>query len=115
MVQLQALNYILKNKDTDLLTTYGPEFYFNYSKEYKCIREHFDQTGEVIDILQMLENFPNFTVITENNIDYKSSIEKKLFDEYMYHFTKIFIDTHDMSDPKAKEDFTKQLEKIKQP
>lgn len=120
MVQLQALNYILKNKDSDLLTTYGPEYYFNYEKEYKCIRDHFDKTGEVMDILQMLEHFPDFTVLPETaSISYhkyqiqdsKSSIEDKLVEEYAYHFTKTFFDTHDISDPKVKEDFIRAVKK----
>lgn len=124
MVQLQALNYILKNQDSDLLTTYGPEYYFNYEKEYKCIREQFDKTGKVMDILQMLEHFPDFTVLPdEANVSYhvykiqysKSYIKDKLFEEYTYHVTKTFFDTHDISDPEVKEDFIKQLAQIKQP
>lgn len=124
MIQLQALNYILKNKDTDLMTTYGPEYYFNYPKEYMYIRDHFEKTGEVIDILQMLEHFPDFTCLPDEAKifdlkiklrDSKQYIEDKLFEEYAYHFTRTFFETHDISDPKVKEDFIEQFSKIKQP
>lgn len=124
MVQLQALNYILKNKDTDLLCHYDEKYFFNYEKEYKFLKEHFVKTGEIVDIIQMLDHFPGFTVFPDKTTflgqEYsimlsKTKIEEKLFGEYVFHFTKSFFDTHNISDSKVKEDFIEQLKQIKQP
>lgn len=86
MIQLQALNYILKNKDADLLTTYDSKYYFNYEVEYKTIRAHYDKYKTVPDVLTVLDTLPDFSVIDTN--ESKQYIEQKLYEEYVYEFTK---------------------------
>ncbi len=86
MIQLQALNYILKNKDADFLMTFGPEYYFNYANEYNVIRDHYTKYKTVPDVLTILDKVHSFNVIDTN--ESKKYIEQKLYEEYVYEFTR---------------------------
>ena len=86
MIQLQALNYILKNRDHDLLMTYGQEYYFNYEAEYNVIKNHYTKYKTVPDVLTVLDKVPTFKVIDTN--ESKQYIEQKLYEEYVYEFTR---------------------------
>ena len=50
MIQVVALNYILNNKDTELLSRYGEEYYFKYTKEYNFIKKHYAKYGGIYQI-----------------------------------------------------------------
>ena len=81
MIQLQALNYILKNRDHDLLMTYGQEYYFNYEAEYNVIKNHYTKYKTVPDVLTVQDKVPTFKVIDTN--ESKQYIEQKLYEEYV--------------------------------
>lgn len=90
MIQQQALNYILKNRDADLLITYDEKYYFNYTDEYKAIRQHYDKYKTIPDVLTVLEKVPDFKIIDTN--ESKQYIEQKLYEEYVYEFTRKTMD-----------------------
>ena len=93
MIQESALNYILKFKDADLLTTYDEKYYFNYKDEYKIIRNHYDKYKVIPDVLTVLEALnalpekSSFKVVDTN--ESKTYIEQKLFEDYVYEFTRV--------------------------
>lgn len=117
MIQLQALNYILKNKDADLLTTYDAKYYFNYDAEYKFIRAHYDKYKTVPDVLTVLDKIPDFNIVDTN--ESKEYIEKKLFDEYIYEFTKTTLaqkkELFKEDSVKAKNEFITELSNLHPP
>ena len=43
MIQLQALNHIIKNKDVDFLMLYSDDFYSNYKDEFNFILQHYNK------------------------------------------------------------------------
>lgn len=86
MIQLQALNYILKNHDSELLMDYGPEYYFNYTNEYKIIKDHYMKYKTIPDALSLLEKVPDFQIIDTN--ESKEYIKEKLFEEFVYKRTR---------------------------
>lgn len=86
MIQLVALNYILQNKDADLLLDYDIKYFSTYEREYQTIRSYYDEHGSIPDILTVIDLIPNFTVF---EVTYsRESIMNKLYDEYVYLFTK---------------------------
>lgn len=83
MVQLQALNYILKNKDADFLLLYDQKYYFNYIDEYKFILSHYHKYKTIPDTSTVLSKFNEFSImdITES----KDYIAQKLHEDYTYN------------------------------
>ena len=95
MIQLQALNYILKTRDHDLLTTYDAKYYFNYTDEYNIIRQHYDKYKTVPDVATVLDKCPTFNIIDTN--ESKQYIEQKLYEEYVYDFSnKIMVEKREL-------------------
>ncbi len=95
MIQLQALNYILKTRDHDLLTTYDAKYYFNYADEYNIIRQHYDKYKTVPDVATVLDKCPTFNIIDTN--ESKQYIEQKLYEEYVYDFSnKIMVEKREL-------------------
>lgn len=89
MIQLVALNYILQNKDEKLLKEYDIKYFSNYEKEYKTIRNYYDEHGIIPDILIVIELIPDFTVV---EVDYsREYIINKLYEEYVYELTKNIV------------------------
>lgn len=82
MVQLQALNKIIKDKDIDLLTTYNRDYYSNYLSEYDFIAEHYKKYKSIPDIETVLEKFKDFSVIDVRET--REYIEDKLYEEFVY-------------------------------
>ena len=117
MIQLQALNYILKNHDSDLLMTYGPEYFFNYIKEYDAIKQHYLKYKTVPDAVSVLEKVPDFQIIDTN--ESKKYIEEKLFEEFVYKRTReIMSDKKDLfkSDAvRAKNEMIAELQNMHPP
>ena len=117
MIQLQALNYILKNKDADLLTTYGPEYYFNYTTEYNVIKAHYDKYKTIPDVLTVLDKIPEFSVVDTN--ESKKYIEDKLYEEYIYEFVRTTVKDkkEEFKDDavKAKNDLVYKLQNLHPP
>lgn len=73
MVQLQALNKILKDKDISLITSNNLDvsFFSDYKSEYTFIKTHYDKYGVVPDTTTFLSNFPNFQIVNvDESIDY---------------------------------------------
>ena len=81
MIQLQALNHIIKYKDADLLLTYDEKYFSAYPNEYKAIKSHFQKYKVIPDIATMLDNCPDFQVMDTN--ESKQYIEQRLYEEYV--------------------------------
>ena len=65
MIQTQALNYILQNKDASIITlnNLNDSFFSDYKDEFNYIKNHLDSYGNVPDQESFLASFPNFDVI----------------------------------------------------
>lgn len=73
LTQLQFLNYLLKNKDSNLITVKGltEDNFPNYKKEFNYIVNHIKKYGVVPDPTTFISVFPNFEIIELNeSIDY---------------------------------------------
>lgn len=114
MIQLQALNHIINNKDKDFLTQYNKAFYFNYTKEYEFILDHL-QTHKIIpDINTVLSHFPDFTpIVTSESTTY---LGQKLYEEYVYNECATIINDSETGFTKdavkAKDELLKKLQQI---
>lgn len=108
MVQLLALNYIIQNKDADLLLNYNSDFYFNYLGEYLVIKKYYEEHKEIPDVSYVEETMPQFTIIA-NFQESKEMIERKLYEEYVYETTRRIFHTDKV---KQIEDFIRQLDLI---
>lgn len=65
MVELQILSKILNQRSINLLTlnSITDDYFKQYWNEYKFIKDHFDQYGNVPDKETFLSKFPNFDII----------------------------------------------------
>ena len=73
MIQLQVLNRILDSKDASFIITNNltEEFFSDYPKEFKFIKEHFDKYNNIPDKVTFLSEFPDFDIIqVEESSDY---------------------------------------------
>lgn len=68
MIQLQALNKILREKDTSFLTlnNIDESFFSDYINEYRYIKKHIDMYHNVPDMETFISVFPDFDVIAVN-------------------------------------------------
>lgn len=84
MIELQILNYVLKNKSTKILSENNiTEDYFNqYSDEYKYIIEHLQEYGNVPDTETFLDKFPDFDII--NVSESTEYIVNTIREEHLY-------------------------------
>jgi hypothetical protein len=64
MIQLQALTYIIENKDEALLTTYGKEYFSDYENVYEFLIKHYNKYKNIPDIHIFVGEFTEFPVIT---------------------------------------------------
>lgn len=73
MIQLQVLNRLLDSKDASFIITNNltEEFFSDYPKEFKFIKEHFDKYNNIPDKVTFLSEFPDFDIIqVEESSDY---------------------------------------------
>lgn len=91
MIQVVALNYILNNKDTELLSQYGEEYYFKYTKEYNFIKKHYAKYGVIPDGSTVVDTFADFDLVNTAD-ESKEYIFDKLYQE------KITKDSQDIVD-----------------
>ena len=117
MIQLQALNHILKNKDTDLLTTYNEDYFVDYKEEYNFILEHFKKYKNIPDINTLLEKFEDFSVIDVSET--REYLEEKLYEQYVYNNAVQIINSSaekfSKDAIKAKDEILKKFSEIKGP
>lgn len=82
MIELQVLNYIIKNHDGEFLSTYSDKFFPNYKKEYAFIKKHFTDYKSIPDIETVVGEFNEFGVIDVT--EPKKYLENKLVEEYTF-------------------------------
>ena len=82
MIQLQVLNYILKNKDKSLieLNNLNSNYFSEYHNEFEFIIQHMSEYGSICDLETFLNEFPHFEVINVN--ESSSYLIKALLEDY---------------------------------
>ena len=82
MIQLQFLNYVLKNKDSSIITlnNLNKDYFSDYSNEFEFISNHLKQYGTVPDYPTFLNIFKDFEIldVTEPS----SYLVAELFKDY---------------------------------
>lgn len=84
MVVLQTLNYILKNKDYNIVidNNLSADMFSEYQSEFNYINDFYNQYGKIPDKETFLSNFPDFNLIeVDENPKY---LVDKLNEEYLY-------------------------------
>lgn len=68
MIQLQALNFILENKDVNFIyeNNLNQEFFSDYRAEFEFINNHIQNYNKIPDKETFLATFSNFDIITVN-------------------------------------------------
>ena len=84
MVQEQFLNYVLANKNFEVLTNNNitEEYFTEYLDEYKFIKGHYDEYGIVPDETTFISNFPNFDLLQVNESE--RYLVNTIREEYLY-------------------------------
>lgn len=82
MIQLQFLNYILKSRDTSLisLNNLDENYFSDYREEFKFIENHIDTYARVPDFETFLARFRNFRVVEVHESE--SYLISALIDDY---------------------------------
>lgn len=102
MIQLLALNKIIKNHDGWLLEHTTMEHFCNYRDEYIFISDWYKVNGTVPPENEVLMLFPSF-VLVNTTLTYEE-ILTKLQEERIYYATTKFVKEH-KDDPYLKEHF----------
>lgn len=87
MIQAQVLNKIIQSKDASIITlnNLSVDSFSEYKDEFCFIRNHLTKYGNIPDIETVLNNFPDFQVITVNEpVQY-------LLEELMHDSNKRFL------------------------
>ena len=68
MIQAQVLNKIIQSKDASIITlnNLSVDSFSEYKDEFCFIRNHLTKYGNIPDLETVLNNFPDFQVITVN-------------------------------------------------
>jgi len=97
MIQLQMLNYMLKNGKSDLFSLYDEKYFPTYEKEYNFAKKHLAKYKKLPDIPTFLEKFPEFNVI--DVAESEQYLQESLFEEYLYnHSVDILTKGQEMFD-----------------
>lgn len=82
MIQLQFINYILKNKDYSLveMNSLTDDYFSDYKREFNYIKNHRERYGNVPDITSFISTFNDFEIfdVTEK----PSYLIEELFKDY---------------------------------
>ena len=87
MIQLQIINFLLETKNTSIIfdNNLTEKFFSDYSKEYKYIKNHLDNYGQIPDKETFLSKFPDFDLIKVNES------QKYLIDELYQDYNQRFL------------------------
>ena len=68
MIQLQALNKLLRDGDSSFLTlnNLSEEYFSDYVQEYRFIQNHLTTYGNLPDMATFISKFPSFDVLEVN-------------------------------------------------
>ena len=87
MIQLQIINFLLETKNTSIIfdNNLTEKFFSDYSEEYKYIKNHLDNYGQIPDKETFLSKFPDFDLIKVNES------QKYLIDELYQDYNQRFL------------------------
>lgn len=101
MIQIQMLNYIITNKDVELLTTFDEKYYPSYKDEYNFIKNHYKSYKNIPDIHTIIEKFEEFPVLDVRET--KEYLMDKLVEDYQFEASyKIIKDSEDIFNEDAR-------------
>ena len=82
MIQCQCINRILDSHNSSLFlaNNIGVEFFSDYKDEYRFIKDHLDEYGNIPDKATFGSRFPNFDFITVNESD--NYLIEALYEDY---------------------------------
>jgi replicative DNA helicase len=97
MIQCQALNYLITKNDTSflLLNNLTEEFFSDYVNEFRYIKEHFNNYGNIPDMASFVSKFPHFDVIEVNETS-KYILEELYSDRNKRYLAKTFNKVRDL-------------------
>lgn len=82
MIELQALNHIINDKDVDFLNMFDDKYYNNYKEHYNFILKHYKTYKNIPDIASVLEAFPEFQPLeVSESVSY---LKHRLYEEYVF-------------------------------
>lgn len=82
MIQLKVLNYVLENKDIDIINVHDSKYFSNYTEEYNFIKQYIAEHNTTPDIMTMINAFEGFTLMhVEESREY---LLDKLYEDYVY-------------------------------
>lgn len=84
MVQIQALNKIIRSASFDIVVQneLTEDYFFDFPDEFNFIKDHYKKYGNVPDMETFLDNFNEFSVIEVSESD--KYLVDKLREEYLY-------------------------------
>lgn len=84
MIELQVLNYILKNKDYSIISAnaFTKDNFPTYLEEFKFIQNHFEEYNTIPDLVTFIDKFSKFDNIEVN--EPKEYLIRKLKEQYAY-------------------------------
>lgn len=91
MIQLQVLNRIIEKQDPSffILNNLNVDFFSDYPEEFKYIKDHYDQYGNIPDPETFLNKFPNFDYIQVHESD-KYLLDSLFEDKNRRQLAKVF-------------------------
>ena len=84
MIELQVINKILSTGNDDIIKTYNitDEYFTEYAEEWKFIKEHKNNYGNIPDVESFLDKFSDFDIIQVNESD--EYLAKTFEEEHLY-------------------------------
>ena len=84
MIQLQILNYVIKNKDISILADNGitSDYFLEYADEFEFIQKHYENYKIIPDMATVVSNFPDFEVLDVHESE--RYLIDGLREEYLY-------------------------------
>lgn len=85
MVQLQVLNKLLSSQNSDIIDSNNltEDYFIEYQSEYRFIKDHIQQYGNIPDKSTFLSQFPDFEILDVTESD--RYLVDKIREEYLYY------------------------------
>ena len=85
MVQLQVLNKLLSSQNSDIIDSNNltEDYFIEYQSEYRFIKDHIAEYGNIPDKSTFLSQFPDFELLDVTESD--RYLVDKIREEYLYY------------------------------
>lgn len=91
LAALQTINKLLQTKDYNFIKTNSltSEYFAGFEKEFTFIDQHYQQFGNIPDVVTFLEKFPNFELTEVNETD--DYLLDRLYEDYGFRKFAPFV------------------------